>query len=79
MILKLSMKHLGMELYKVCINHDPRMTLTYFRARSTYVAYALEWEKIGICHLIAENLLGMRKWTEEQGSKCPSLPGFTHG
>ena len=29
MILKLSMKHVGMELYKVYINHDPGMTLTY--------------------------------------------------
>ena len=35
MILKLGMKHLGMELYKVNINHDPGMTLTYFTARST--------------------------------------------
>ena len=32
-ILKLGMKHLGMELYKVYINHDPGMTLTYFTAR----------------------------------------------
>ena len=32
MILKLGMKHLGMELYKVYINHDPGMTLTYFTA-----------------------------------------------
>ena len=30
LILKLGMKHLGMELYKVCINHDPEMTLTFF-------------------------------------------------
>ena len=29
MILKLGMKHLGMELYKVYINHDPGMTSTY--------------------------------------------------
>ena len=29
-ILKLGMKHLGMELYKVCINHDPEMTMTFF-------------------------------------------------
>ena len=35
MILKLGMKHLGMELYKVYINHDPGMTLTYLTARST--------------------------------------------
>ena len=30
MILKLGVKHLGIELYKVYINHDPGMTLTYF-------------------------------------------------
>ena len=35
MILKLGVKHLGMEFYKVYINHDPDMTLTYFAARST--------------------------------------------
>ena len=32
MILKLDMKHPGMEHYKVYINHDPGMTLTYFTA-----------------------------------------------
>ena len=31
MILKLGMKHQAMELYKVCINHDPGMTLTFLR------------------------------------------------
>ena len=35
MILKLGMKHQAMELYKVCINHDPGMTLTLYTARST--------------------------------------------
>ena len=65
MILKLGMKHLGMELYKVYINHDPGMTLTYFTARSTLVARAFEWEKIGKCHVMAENLLGISKWTED--------------
>ena len=65
MILKLGIQHLGMELYKVCINHDPLMTLTYFTSRSTLVAQAFEWEKIGKCHLMAENLLGMSKWTED--------------
>ena len=35
MILKLGMKHKRMELYKICINHDPGMNLTYFKARST--------------------------------------------
>ena len=46
MILKLGMKHQGKELYKVCINHDPGMTLTYLMARSTKVAYAFEWEDL---------------------------------
>ena len=35
MILKLDMKHQAMELYKLCINHDLGMTLTYFTKRST--------------------------------------------
>ena len=30
MILKLGMKHQAMELYKVYINRDPWVTLTYF-------------------------------------------------
>ena len=56
MILKLGMKHQAMELYKVCINHDPGMTLTFFTARSTKAAHAFEWEKIGKCHLMAKKL-----------------------
>ena len=35
MILKLGVKHQAMELYKVDINHDHGMTLTFFAARST--------------------------------------------
>ena len=35
MILKLGVKHQVMELYKVYINHDHGMTLTFFTARST--------------------------------------------
>ena len=35
LILKLGMKRLGIELYKVCINHDPGMTLTYLTLRLT--------------------------------------------
>ena len=45
MILKVGVKHLGMEFYKFYINHDPGMTLTYFTARSTQVVHAFEWEK----------------------------------
>ena len=31
MILKLGMKYQAMELYKVYINHDPGMTLTFLQ------------------------------------------------
>ena len=64
MILKLGLKHQGMELYKVYINHDLGMTLTYFTTRSTSVAYAFEWGKVGKCQIMVGNLLGMSKWTE---------------
>ena len=40
---KLGMKHRCLKYYNVCINHDPVMTLTYFKARSTLVAYVFEW------------------------------------
>ena len=56
MILKLGMKHQGEELYKVYINHDPGMTLTYFTARSTLVAHAFEWGKLSKCHLTGKTL-----------------------
>ena len=50
MILKLGMKHQAMELYKVYINCDPWMTLTYVTARSVQVAHAFEWGKLLECH-----------------------------
>ena len=46
MILKLGMNHQGEELYKVYIDYDPGMTLTYFPARSAYVANAFDWGKL---------------------------------
>ena len=51
MNLKLGMKYQGMELYKIYINHYPGMTLTYFMARSAYVAHAFEWGKLLKCLL----------------------------
>ena len=45
MILKLGMWHWGLKLYKVYINNDPGLTLTYFMARSNLVPYAFVWEK----------------------------------
>ena len=40
-LLKYGMEHLGHKVYEVYINYDPRLTLTYFTARSNLVAYAL--------------------------------------
>ena len=57
MILKLGMKHQVEELYKVYINHDLGMTLTCFKARSTYVPHAFEWGKLSKCHLKGKTLL----------------------
>ena len=45
------MKHQVGGLYKAYINHDPGMTLTYFTARSTYMARVFEWGKLSKCHL----------------------------
>ena len=51
MILKLGIKHQGIEVYKIYINHDTGMTLTYFMARSTYVVHVFEWRKLLKFHL----------------------------
>ena len=40
MILKLGMQYLGLKLFKVCINGDPGLTLTYFTARSNLETWA---------------------------------------
>ena len=56
MILKLGMYHCGLNLYKVYINDDPGLTLTYFTARSNWVICTFEWEKLLSSHLIEENL-----------------------
>ena len=45
MTLKLGMHHRVLEYYQVCSNDDPRLTLTYFTARSNLVLYAFVWEK----------------------------------
>ena len=69
MILKLSMKHQGEELYKVYINHDPGMTLTYFTARSICVAHAFEWGKLSKCHLRGNTLWKWAKGLDIYDSK----------
>ena len=61
---KLGIKHRWLKHYNVYINHDPVMTLTYFRARSTLVTYAFEWGKLLKCHLKGKNLKEMSNRTE---------------
>ena len=46
MILKLGMQYHRLKLYKVYINDDPWLTLTYFTARSNWVDYRFEWVKL---------------------------------
>ena len=40
------MYHRGLQPIIVCSNDDPRVTLTYFTARSNLVTYAFLWEKV---------------------------------
>ena len=54
MILKLGMKHWGLKLYKVYINDDPGLALTYFTARSNWVICTFEWGKLLQSHLVEE-------------------------
>ena len=56
MILKLGMYHWGLKLYKVYINDDPGLTLTYFTAWSNWVTFTFEWEKLLQSHLMEKNL-----------------------
>ena len=55
MTLKLGMQYRVLEFYQVCSNDDPRLTLTYFTARSNLVPYAFVWEKVK--QLIFQKLL----------------------
>ena len=46
MNLKLGMQHQGLKFYKVYINDDTGVTLTYFTARSNWVSYRFELGKL---------------------------------
>ena len=45
MTLKLDMQQQVLKYYQACSNDDPRLTSTYFTARSNSVPYAFEWGK----------------------------------
>ena len=76
MILKLGMKHQAMELYKVFVNHDTWMTLTYFLARSTYVAHAFEWGKLLKYHLKGRTCNVLANGLNFYDLKKKLTPGF---
>ena len=42
---------IGCSYYQVCSDDDPRLTLTYFTARSNLVPYAFVWEKGKTMHI----------------------------
>ena len=64
MMLKLGMQHLGLELYKMYMNDYPGLTLTYFMARSTLVAYVFELGKLLQKPFNGKNLQQMTKLTK---------------
>ena len=45
MSLKLGMQHRVLKYYRIYLNDDPGLTLTYFTPRSNLVPYAFVWEK----------------------------------
>ena len=59
----LKLKHQAMELYKVCINHDPGMTLTFLRQDQLRLPMHLNGE-IVTKSFEEQNLQKIGKWTE---------------
>ena len=45
MTLKLGVQHRVLNYYQIYSNNDPKLTLTYFMARSKLVPYVFVWEK----------------------------------
>ena len=54
--LETCMQHQGLKLYKVYINDDPGLTMTYFMARSNWAAYTFELGKLFQSYITGENL-----------------------
>ena len=78
--MKLDVKHRWLKHYSVYINHDPVMTLTQFRARSTWVAYAFEWGKLLKYHLKGKTSRklanGQNTLKKENGPMASSAPAL---
>ena len=78
MFLKLSMKHQEEELYKVYINHDPGMTLTYFMARSAEVAYPRS--QVSLYRTICPLVVSYSYWLKECIESTSTFVSiWTHG
>ena len=45
MTMELDMEHLGCGAYQVCLNDDPRLTLSYLTSRSNLLPNAFKLEK----------------------------------
>ena len=58
MTFKLGMHHWVLEYYQNCSNDDPRLTLTYFTARSNLVPDAFIWEKGKRVDFVLESVVG---------------------
>ena len=66
---------LGLKLYKVYINDDPGLTLTYLMAMSNWVKYTFEWGKLLQSHLMEEILQQRTRLTEpEDHWSCKRSP-----
>ena len=85
--LNLGVHHRVLEYYQVCSNDDPRLTLTYFTARSNLVPYAFVWEK-GKTVDFSETIVvyDFKLATDDRSDKqflltsklCPLGPGGLH-
>ena len=45
-LMKLCMKHQIPKPFIICANYDPRLTLTFFTARSNFATLAFTWENV---------------------------------
>ena len=70
-------RNLGLKYYNVYINHDCVMTLTYFKARSTWVPMHLNGGKLLTCHLRGngqmDRILIILKTNGPRASSAPAL------
>ena len=74
----LRVKHRWLKYSNVYINHDPVMTLTKFMARSAWVAYAFEWEKLLKMSFEEKSQQDIDKWTNIDYSEKKKMAQGRH-